>query len=642
MNPINKPLFVTALSLAIAVQGSFALQAPYLISTTAHGDSAVQLVWRNNDAATQGFMVQRKDSNAAVFNTIDSVKSTTQLSYLDKINIKPVTLYTYQIRAYNSSSVSDTSNSLQATTATQVAIFKKPGFSVSWNSDTTNFARLVIYDSSNYETGYRIYRANGFSSSFMLLSQIVSTNPAKNDSIVWIDSTLTLNSWFNYKVAAFTATDSLFSDPCSTYSFHSEQIAQPVTFTKLSDFPISMDSGLSALAGDSLILKEHLSPTGKYTAINIKDPAHPNFDGYVDSTALLSYPVKTLLPVFLKYGVVNSFARKKVCLYNEKILVLQDSTLRRYQVQNNSLVMFDSLKSFKGNSILLLDTTILAVQYEVVVSTSFIVEHYFYPVQVSPAGFSLLPECYLGRTGGNSTLNYVIGVNFLRVLNNNMIISVSWWSTGMAHGIYPTYVIVYDISTNRNINLPDVTSYVNGSNTGNYISATENLSTTTNLTAYGYTTTATGLFVSDVRNLHSYEFASSHNGIYQDTVHKKSQLQNILLDTAGRKVYLVFSTNLTILSYQRENIGVRYFTNKTAPSRGIAICPGTFGTTIVLPDNCRNADLFIYDVAGRVVVRMRNITSNAVLFRPKSKSENCYIAVVRNDGTQYSAKFMTR
>lgn len=532
---------------------------------------------------------------------------------------------------------------MRATTSQTYAL-NKPGLSVTWNSDTTNYAKLVIVDSSTNATGYRIYRANGFSSSFTLISLLAGTNLAKNDTTIWLDSAITLNSWINYKVAVFSGTDSLFSDPCSTYSFHSEQTQQPVTFTKLSDFPISMDSGLSALSGDSLILKESNSPAGKHSAINVKDPVNPKNAGYVDSTTLLSYPTKTLVPVFLKYGVVNSFASKKVCSYNDKILVLRDSVLRRYQIQNNSLVLIDSLKSFKGNSILLLgDTATLAVQYTQGFGVGF--DCYFYPIQIFHSGFSVLPEYWLGSeirlTAGN-----LIQTNIQGVFDSKIIISANNIRYGVISNGESTDAIIYDISLKHAIRLPQVSSLLNSTNTGNYISAAENLTTSItdeeSILPAGYSTNFTELFISDIRNLHSYEFALSHNGLYRDTVHTKDQLKNILLDTAGKKVYLVFSTNLTILSYQRTISGVKDFTTRTAPSRGITICPNVFGTTIVLPDNCRNADLFIYDLSGRIVERMRNIASNAILFRPKSKSSNCYVAVVKNSGGQYSAKFVTR
>jgi hypothetical protein len=640
MNSANKLLFKTIPYLFILVQASLALQAPYLISATSQGDSAVQLVWRNNDAATLGFIIQRKDSNATAFGVIDSVAPATELSYLDTIRIRPTTLYTYRVLAYNATSVSDTSNSLQATTMAQIAIFKKPGLSVSWNSDTTNFARVVIYDSSNSETGYRIYRADGFSAPYTLVSQIVSASPTRTDSIVWLDSTLTLNSWLNYKVAAYTSKDSLFSDPCSTYSFHSEQIQQPVTFTKLSDFPISMDSGLSALAGDSIIIKESLSPAGKYSAINITDPAHPKFDGYVDSTALLSYPVKTMLPVFLKYGVFNNESNRKVCLYNEKMLVLKDSVLKRYQIQNNNLVLIDSLKNFKGNSILLMDTTLLAVQYDSAYQNPYLSGYMFYPVQVSPAGLSQLPNYKIGEEAFYFSSTSYVEPNICGALNNRIFISANRNISGSYISTTKTDVIVYDIPLGRVIDLSGVSSYVRTVNTGCRISAAENLSTA--ITNGFYKTKATELLVSDVGNLHSYEFASSHNGLYRDTIHTKDQLRNILLDTSSKKVYLVYSTNLTVLSYQRSGVGAIHASNREHLTDGLVIRSGTVGTTIVLPDKCTNAALFIYDVSGRIVETMRNITSNAIIFRPKSKSTNFYVAVVKSTGMQYSAKFVTK
>ncbi len=544
-----------------------------------------------------------------------------------------------------------------ATSATPVLI--KPSLSVIWNSDTTNYAKVVIIDSSVNQSGYRIYRADGLSSSYNLITQIVSAGSSKIDTVTWIDSTIPLNSWANYKVAVFAGTDSLFSAPCSTYSFHSEPDQQVVTFTKLSDFPISINLGrlygdsispniykygLSALAGDSLIIKDSLAPARKYSAINVKDPAHPKFDGYVDSSALLSYPIKTLLPVFLKYGVANSFANRQVCSYNNKMLVLRDSVLKRYQIQNNNLVMIDSLKGYKGNSIFLLDTTLLAVQYfEGVPLTIAQIEGYFYPIKISPTGFSVLPAYDLGYRIDTEIGNRVLEPNIQGIINNRIFVSTNIFSYTIPIPKI-TNEIIYDLSLNRIIGLSNVSSYVNSSNTGYCISTTEYLSTTINdlFIINGTYQNATDLYFSDIRNLHSYEYALSHKAVYQDMVHTKDQLQNILLDSSGKKIYLVFSNNLTILSYQYEIVGVTNPSKRISSSQGLAIRSGISGTTIVLPDNCRNADLCIFDVAGHVVEIMRNITSNAVLFRPKTKSANSYVAVVRNEGREYSARFMTR
>jgi hypothetical protein len=460
---------------------------------------------------------------------------------------------------------------------------------------------------------------------------------AGNDSIIWIDTTIALNAWANYRVAVFTATDSLFSDPCSTYSFHSVQNQQVVTFTKLVDFPIS-PGGLSALAGDSLILKEDSTPAGKFSAINIKDPAHPKFDGFVDSTALLAYPLKTLIPIFLKFGVVNRYWSRKACIYNNRLLVLQDSVLKRYTIQNNNLFVIDSLNSFTGNSINLLDTTLLGV-LNIDPPGGLASRSYFYPVKMSPVRFSSLPACYLGANYCCLSMYRQTEPDIRGALNGRIFVSVNTtFLRTAANMVTETDELVYDVTLNRMIRLPNIRSYVKGLNTGCYVSAMEELTA-----AIGYTNNnsiSMEFFVSDIRNLHSYEFALSQNAVYRDTAN--GLLQNILLDTAGRKIYLVFSTNLTILSYQHADAGVARSAIRKVSSRQIAIRPCALGTTIVLPDNCRNADLFIYDVSGRVVESMRNVSSDAVVFRPKNHSVGCYIASVMKDGKRYSARFMTR
>ena len=197
---------------------SYALNAPYLISATALSDSSVGLSWRNNDIATLGFIIQRKDSTETTFNIVDSVKSPIALACTTK-GLRPLTLYTYQVIAYSATEVSDTSNSVQVTTLAQVIIFNRPSISVYWNYDTSKSVRIRISDNSNCETGYRIYRDEGFSSSFSLISQITSANPEHMDSIIWYDTTISPNTWYSYKVAAFTSNDSIFSDPCSTFTF---------------------------------------------------------------------------------------------------------------------------------------------------------------------------------------------------------------------------------------------------------------------------------------------------------------------------------------------------------------------------------------------------------------------------------------
>jgi hypothetical protein len=63
---------VTAAVLAFS-PASYGLVAPFLISVTAQSGTSVSLAWRNNDIATTGYIIQRRDSTEAVYHFIDSV-----------------------------------------------------------------------------------------------------------------------------------------------------------------------------------------------------------------------------------------------------------------------------------------------------------------------------------------------------------------------------------------------------------------------------------------------------------------------------------------------------------------------------------------------------------------------------------------
>jgi hypothetical protein len=61
------------LALLCPIHIAFSLEAPYLISANALSDSSISLAWRNNDAETEGFIVQRRDSTQTDYSIIDSV-----------------------------------------------------------------------------------------------------------------------------------------------------------------------------------------------------------------------------------------------------------------------------------------------------------------------------------------------------------------------------------------------------------------------------------------------------------------------------------------------------------------------------------------------------------------------------------------
>ncbi len=84
---------------------------------------------------------------------------------------------------------------------------------VSYNLSQPDYTcvTVTIYDNSNCETGYRIYRDSGFTSSYPLIAQTICTEPANHDTITFSDYTVKEHSVYHYVVAAFNAVDSVFS-----------------------------------------------------------------------------------------------------------------------------------------------------------------------------------------------------------------------------------------------------------------------------------------------------------------------------------------------------------------------------------------------------------------------------------------------
>ena len=658
-----------AIMACVVCQASFALNAPYLISATALSDSSVSLSWRNNDAGSVGYLIQRKDSTETVYHFVDSVKTATQLTYTDLKNLQPLTLYTYQVIAYNATEVSDTSNSLQVTTLALTDIFKAPKISISgWHGETSTSLQISITDSSNCEIGYRIYREQDFSSSFSVIADTISAVPKNlGSTIIRTDNTVSFNTWYRYKVAAYKSNDSLFSAPCTTFTFHytPQQPQNIVRFQKLSDFPISDSGGWSARSGDSIILKESPSPAGMFSVINVKNPTNPSFAGYIDSTAVRAYPLQTLMPVFVNYGVANSYTNIKVIRYGDRMLIAKDSIVRMYQVIGNNLVSIDSVTIHRGNAarpnLLLFNDTLLGIQCMIFGGLNY----YLYTTFLSSTGF--LPQVFAYE---QTVFSYLFGMsvwtaNFWRpyihgFTDQKVIVSCDYFQDyriiSSHFFAYSNTYLIYDISNKPKAAVPVNMPYANAYNTGHRLSPTENLCSNAfpllpyvglNVSSYPFIpgAVATELFVvSDIQDPRPHVTDSLNNAIYRDTVHLQNQLQNILLDTANKKVYLVFNNNLSILGYQRvPSTGIASNPKGPSSTKGnITVFKGPVSSsvTIVLPGRSRSADLCFYNLSGRMIDRMPGVTSSAVLW--KAKTYGCYIVMAKSGQEKFTAKFMVR
>jgi len=578
--------------------------------------------------------------------------------------------------------VSDTSNSVQVTTLVHVAPikFKKPLISQLYWGLASVAVGITFRDSSDCEIGYRLLRSEKFSPVFTVVRDLPSANPDSMGYRTWYDSSISFNKWYNYKIEVYKSDSSLFSAPCSTFTLKALPPERIVTFTQLSTFPLSV-SGWSAKAGDSIILKETSAPAGTpFSVINVSNPSSPNFAGYIDSATALSYPMQTLIPAYMRFNISYQcgYPFQQVMWNNNRIIVGERAarSISIYQVQQDTLAFLDSIvmptKSVgAGNGVgyvrdvLPLNDSLLAVRFDVSYSDwPLLMSHdYLYPIYLLSSGFSPLSEYRI-----DTNYYYDAGISLLSgsktssrswihgYWNNNILVSldVTHEAYTLKPPIYITRDTVYtywrkfythDISSNRSFlwdrsnsgtNLP----FGNGRNTGRYISATEALSTNRS------SSSSTDLFVADVRDYDAYAHAVSNNAVLTlNSPYSQMSLQNIFLDTLNRHVYLIYTNYLVILGY---SFGTPAATinkgEKSGALKQLRIIPDAArsGVTIVRSDNSHAADFYFYDLSGRVVDKILGVTSNAVLWRPKTRSMNCYIVMVKSGAEKYTKRFMMR
>jgi hypothetical protein len=630
------------MAIILAATSTFSLEVPYLISATAAGDTGVELSWRNNDASSTGYRVLRKDTTAAAYKLIDSVKSATQLSFLDNAGLKPSKLYTYQVEAYDASAVSDTSNSIQVTMPAAPIVpdtFVAAGISVVWNYDTSKSVQIRIANHSNSETGYRIYRSTGFSSPFTLIGQIALSKPESGDTLTFQDSAAALNTWYCYEAAAYKTGDSVFSAACSTFTFRSQKPKQIAKFTKLANCPISDSAGWAAIAGDSIILRESNAPAGKFTAINIANPAAPAFAGYIDSTTLLSYPLQTLVPVYLNYGVKNGYgpAGIQVLLLNNHIVTVQESMARLYQIAGSKLTLLDSFTLSGVSAVLQLNDSLFAIQFTSSQSSGmdYYATYFCLPVKISSNKFFksdsvVLGSAISGEASGEYTGSYVY--------NRGMVNSIIFSPVNMIGFGYLNYsdyaLIADDIGLNQVYNAHGTSARAFTNNSGYYVSATQFLSPDSiNVNA---------VYAENIMDLNAYQTALANDAVLTDSF---SSRQNVLVDTINKRLYIIYKTNMSIFSYAFSPVGVINRASKPLQLPGelrILSSAGQSGITIVFPGAARHADLAFYDLSGRMVDRLTATGSNAVLWRPKTHTSGCCVVSAKIDGETYSARFMVR
>lgn len=636
----------------------FALEAPYLISVTALSDSSIGLAWRNNDAAATGTIILRKLASESSYKTVDSIKTTTQVTYTDIKGLMPETSYSYQLRAFNQSAISDTSNSVNATTLALTPVFIAPPVSVTWDYDTSLYPIIRIIDGSNCESGYRIYRDREFSGTFNEISYHPSSTPKNKEVFQIVDTGISLNNWYTYKISAIKG-DSSRAACCTTFTFRSIKAQQAVRFNKIGTFPLSVDSGWSAKVGDSIILKENPSPEGKFSVLNVKDPKDPKFEGYADSATLLNYPAWTLIPTFLKYGIDDNYKKSAIIKVQNHILMLNKpsycTAMYHFKINGTSVAFVDSIKvdSLAGitnfgygayfTEVNFINDTFFAVITKV---RDPAVNHptYYYYCTIFEVGSPIGRPPLTAPVGSYSSYGTNYFSSILGVINNQVLI-VCQNGVGSNYNPQNEEAIIGDVFENHIWRGIRCEPFSNALFTGKTILKDNNLYTNRWYMPIG-TPPGVELFSAHPWDARGYETATANNAIYVDSTHKQNMLKNIFADTAKKVVYLVFNDVLTVLGYEfGPAIGVKHQAQNSGLHNGLfAIIPQGIGrgVTFMLPSSSLNARMEIYDIGGRVIDKLAPSQSNVVLWQPKVRLSGCYIAVCRIEGKKYCERFFIR
>jgi|GEM_PF-7015798 hypothetical protein len=629
-------------------------------------DSSIEITWQYDGVSFKGFIIQRKAASNTAYNAIDSfttISSFTNVTwhgrpvpaftYVDSWGLQSGISYVYRILSYDTNAALDTSNSISA--ALSFCNPGKPSIVAAWNFETSTRVHLKISDNSSCESGYYIYRDDGLESKFALIATLVSANPEATGTLEWDDSGTPYNQWCTYKVAAYNKDTSVFSEPCTTFTLHLMPIEKAVQFSKLSDFPIQY-GGMSIKSGDSIFLKETSSPAGSYSIINTNDPTRPEFDGFIDRATLLSYPVPTLVPLYVNYEDSSATIQR----YKNGVLVMARnglSGIKMYKFQNDSLIYISKLSAISNGKIYggifrflpLTDSTIAdfasyATYGETPYSQYSTTYNYVQAATLVDSGFLLDSAIFSITTSDCNSLSpgYVRKYFLNGFLNSTIIISINGYNSVSYDCSFPMYY--RDSSASIAIARGDKqesfswaspkTHLFRSTNTGCFLSSVEALCTT-----------GSSLFAADLRDLpDGYNTAKSNNAIYTDSI--ISNLRNIILDTVEKKVYLFSDTRLSILGYERRDSRVDHALNIHSPVKVLRISSnaGSPSVKIFLPEKSGTLPVNIrfFDLTGRLVYKMDNITSNTIVWKPRGRSLACYIITLTRGRERYTAKFMAR
>ncbi len=281
------------LSIFCLSQAAFALQAPFLYTADSASDTTIQLTWRNNSTAYLGIVVLRKTAAAGQYAVVDTAPGTAT-AFTDTVRPAAQTTYYYALTAYSQTEQADTSNvdSARLTPKPFDGIFVAPSQLNGIYDTLTHVLHLYFYDSSNVESGYRIYKSSNFGA-FEIMRDIPSPIPSQMGYINDSDATVSSNSWYMYYVVAYKGQQTLSSVTDTVFTFDVDAMKRNspkkcTVLDQIGSFPINYGSW-SLKSGDTIVLNESNAPDSMFSIIDVSNPSQPRFAGTGKSGAAVIF-----------------------------------------------------------------------------------------------------------------------------------------------------------------------------------------------------------------------------------------------------------------------------------------------------------------------------------------------------------------
>lgn len=168
--------------------------APSSLAVTSTTTSQINLSWADNSFNEDGFKIERAPGTTTSFSQIASVGP--GVVVFSDTGLPAAQTFTYRVRAFNATGDSPYSNTIAG--ATGIAPPTAPSGLVR-SSRTTSQIVIAWNDNSSNETGFRIERAPGTSSSFAEIATVGA------GVTTFTNSGLGGNQTFTYHVRAFNA-----------------------------------------------------------------------------------------------------------------------------------------------------------------------------------------------------------------------------------------------------------------------------------------------------------------------------------------------------------------------------------------------------------------------------------------------------